>query len=130
MAKNTNIVVLEGYLTKDAMITAVGDTKKCEFTIGVNHGKNGKGETKTSFVPVQAWRQLAENVVALSGKGAHVIVTGELYIESWQTEGKWNSKTYIKAYSVRIIDSKKEEQTAKPEEQEFDFPWIAEDEPF
>jgi len=56
---------------------------------------------ETSFFRVNAWRDLAENLTESLGKGARVIVVGQLKARSWETpEGEKRSVVEITAEEV------------------------------
>ncbi len=142
MAINTNVVVLEGHMTKNPSITVVGDNKKkCEFTLGVNHGKNSKGEERSSFFQIQCWGSMAEFISNFGEKGAHLNVTGELVAESWKKEdGTYGNKVYVRANSVRLLDKKSDnasgpadtaaENSVEVDGETITYPWPSEEDPF
>jgi single-stranded DNA-binding protein len=52
-------------------------------------------------LPVNCWRQLAENVTETLGKGARAIVIGRLHLRSWETdEGERRSVVEVEADEV------------------------------
>ena len=57
-------------------------------------------EFDPSFVTVQCWRQLAENVSASVRKGDPVVVTGRLRVREWEQEGRSRISVEIDAQSV------------------------------
>lgn len=126
MAKTLNTVILEGYCAKDAVTVMVGEAKKCEFTLGVNHGKD-----KASFITVDAWNDLADIAGRIAYKGNHLIVRGELFIDTWKNNDKWNSKTHVKLSEIRLLETKKEDtSTANNENGEVEVSWLSEEDPF
>jgi single-strand DNA-binding protein len=87
----------------DISITAVGNltdvpelrftptgTAVCAFTVAVNpktyNGESGKWEDAgaASFLRVQCWKDLAENVAGSLAKGDRVIVSGRIRQEKWE----------------------------------------------
>jgi single-strand DNA-binding protein len=82
---------------------AHGDYKMARFVLAVNHGyKDASGQwvRETDFVPVVAWRALAE-AVAKAGKGSALRVIGR--IKTWQVEGK-NYRWELKADTLEVLD--------------------------
>jgi len=56
---------------------------------------------ETSFFRVNAWRDLAENLTESLGKGARVIVVGQLKARTWETpEGEKRSVVEVTAEEV------------------------------
>ncbi|NLT29079.1 MAG: single-stranded DNA-binding protein [Propionibacterium sp.] len=58
-------------------------------------------EHPTTWLTVQCWRQLADNVRDSLGKGDPVVVHGRLRTETWRTkEGEDRERQFIEATSV------------------------------
>ena len=126
MAKTLNTVILEGYCAKDAVTVMVGEANKCEFTLGINHGKD-----KASFVTVDAWNEMADIVGRVAFKGNHLLIRGELFIDTWKNNDKWNSKTHVKLSEIRLLETKKEDtSTDNNENGEVEVSWLSEEDPF
>ena len=104
-----NNVVLIGRLTKDVELryTSSG-TATARFTVAVNRSyKNGKGEYEADFIPVVAWRKLAELCNQYIGKGSLVAVQGEIRTRNYEKDGTKHYVTEILANTVKFLDSKK-----------------------
>ena len=89
-----NRVVLIGHLTKDPELrTASNDISVTSFTIAVDRNFNNQhGEKETDFIPVVAWRKLADTCAKYLAKGRLVAVSGRMQVRSY--EGK-EGKRYI-----------------------------------
>ena len=89
-----NRVVLIGHLTKDPELrTASNDISVTSFTIAVDRNfNNQQGEKETDFIPVVAWRKLADTCAKYLAKGRLVAVSGRMQVRSY--EGK-DGKRYI-----------------------------------
>lgn len=90
-----NKVVLTGNLTRDPELknTANG-VSVCNFTIAVNRRYlNPQGVREADFIPVVAWRQLAENCAKFLVKGKKCAVVGALQTRSYETQD--GSKRYV-----------------------------------
>jgi len=89
-----NRVVLIGHLTKDPELrTASNDISVTSFTIAVDRNfNNQQGEKETDFIPVVAWRKLADTCAKYLAKGRLVAVSGRMQVRSY--EGK-EGKRYI-----------------------------------
>ena len=89
-----NRVVLIGHLTKDPELrTTSNDISVTSFTIAVDRNfNNQQGEKETDFIPVVAWRKLADTCAKYLAKGRLVAVSGRMQVRSY--EGK-EGKRYI-----------------------------------
>ena len=89
-----NRVVLIGHLTKDPELrTTSNDVSVTSFTIAVDRNfNNQQGEKETDFIPVVAWRKLADTCAKYLAKGRLVAVSGRMQGRSY--EGK-EGKRYI-----------------------------------
>ena len=89
-----NKAILIGRLTRDPELrTASNDISVTSFTIAVDRNfNNQQGEKETDFIPVVAWRKLAETCAKYLAKGRLVAVSGRIQVRSY--EGK-DGKRYI-----------------------------------
>ena len=113
---NTNII---GNLTKDVELKYTQNNKAVvTVSIAVNEGFGDN--QKTYFIDVQVWEKQAENLAKYCGKGSKIAVSGKLIQQTWEYEGKKQSKVLIQAFNITFLDSKKEGETGKvtPEEVE------------
>lgn len=101
-----NTVVLVGNVTRDPELrfTPTGQAVT-NFGLAVNRRWQNKQtqewEEATTFIDVQCWREMAENVSESVHRGARVIVTGRLDQRSWETpEGDKRSKMEIVADEI------------------------------
>ena len=98
-------VTLTGNLTDDPELRVTpGGAPVASFRLAVTpRVKDGTTwrDGETSFFRVNAWRDLAENLTELLGKGARVIVVGQLKARSWETpEGDKRSVVEVTAEEV------------------------------
>jgi single-strand DNA-binding protein len=101
---NETVITVVGNLTGDPELrfTPTG-TAMCRFTIASTPRTYDKasGEWRDGealFLPVTAWRDLAENIAGSLGKAARVIVTGRLRLSRWETpEGEKRSMMQLDA---------------------------------
>ena len=89
-----NKAILIGRLTRDPELrTASNDISVTSFTIAVDRNfNNQQGEKETDFIPVVAWRKLADTCAKYLAKGRLVAVSGRMQVRSY--EGK-EGKRYI-----------------------------------
>ena len=108
---STNII---GNLTKDVELKYTQNNKAvATVTLAVNEGYGDN--QKTYFIDVQAWEKQAENLAKYCGKGSKIAVSGKLIQQSWEYEGKKQSKVLIQANNVMFLDNKKQEEETQEE---------------
>lgn len=108
---NVNII---GNITKDVEVKYTQNNKAVTtVTLAVNEGYGDS--QKTYFIDVQVWEKQAENLAKYCGKGSKIAVSGKLIQQSWEYEGKKQSKVLIQAFNVSYLDSKKDGQAPKKE---------------
>lgn len=73
------------------------------FSVAVNRrwrDKQDNWEEQTSFFDVTAWGELADNIEASLDKGTRVIITGRLEQQTWEKDGKNQSKVVLVAEDI------------------------------
>jgi single-strand DNA-binding protein len=106
---NVNII---GNITKDIELKYTQNNKAVTtVSIAVNEGFGDN--QKTYFLDVQVWEKQAENLAKYCSKGSKIAVSGKLVQQTWEYEGKKQSKVLIQANNVMFLDSKKEGQAPK-----------------
>lgn len=109
-----NSVNIIGNIIKDIELKYTQNNKAVTtVTVAVNEGYGDS--QKTHFLDVQIWEKLAENLAKYCGKGSKIAVSGKLIQQSWEYEGKKQSKVLIQANNVMFLDTKKEVQASKEE---------------
>lgn len=100
-------VYLSGFMVNDPKFKKVGDDVssvklRIAYTARWRNRETGEwADGATTFVNVQCWRQLADNVATCLRKGEPVLVMGRLRIRSYNdAEGKTRSSVEIEANSV------------------------------
>ena len=98
-----NNVNLLGRLVKDPEIKMTPSGKKvCSFTIANN--KRGKDEN-ANFFDCTAWEQKAEYLTKYGSKGSQILISGRLDQQSWEKDGKKQSRIMIIADDVQLLSS-------------------------
>ena len=88
-----NNVILQGRLTKDVEVrTTNSGVSVINFTIAWNRKINEENE-KTLFMDCEAWRGTADLINKYFKKGNEIIVEGELYTNTYQTDTGENRHT-------------------------------------
>lgn len=90
-----NKAFIIGNLTKvPELKTTTNGISVCSFTVAVQRKyKDQNGKRQADFIPVIAWRGLAENCAKYLDKGKKVSVIGEIQTRSY--EAKDGSKRYV-----------------------------------
>lgn len=103
-----NNVTLVGRLTRDPELKKVNDISVCSFTLAVDRNyRNSEGEKETDFIPVTAWRKLAEICGDNLKKGRMVGVCGRIQVRTWENEeGKKSRTMEVVADNVVFLDKK------------------------
>ena len=108
-----NSVNIIGNITKDIELKYTQNNKAVTtVTVAVNEGYGDN--QKTYFIDVQVWEKQAENLAQYCGKGSKIAVTGKLIQQTWEYEGKKQSKVLVQAFNVEYLDTKKDGQAVKP----------------
>lgn len=99
-----NKVILLGNVTADPDVTTVGEHKTtlCTFSVAVNEvTKAGK---KTHFVNCKAWGKTGETIGKYFTKGKPILLEGSLNQETWEKDGRKNSKLVVSVYKFDFVD--------------------------
>lgn len=106
-----NKVIIIGNLTRDPeSATTSGGIQKCSFTVAVQRRfANAQGVREADFIPVVAWRQLAELCGRYLAKGRKVAVGGSIQTRSYDAQdGTKRYVTEIIAENVEFLSSRDE----------------------
>ena len=102
-----NKAVIVGRLTKSPELRYTQtNIASVAFTIAVNRNyKNANGEYDADFIPVVAWRGLAETLSKHLKKGARVAISGRIQTRSYDgNDGQKRYVTEVIADDATIID--------------------------
>lgn len=111
-----------GYMGRDAEIRATDTGPKCaQFSIactdrGYTRQDGTQVPDRTEWIPVVAWRGLAEIIEKYTHKGSKIYVEGRF--TSRQYEAKEGGKRYVTeivAESIELLDPRKEERPLPPD---------------
>jgi single-strand DNA-binding protein len=94
-----NKVLLIGNVVKDPEVKSVKDTSVAKFRLAVDDQYK---KDSVIYIDVEAWDKQAEFAQKWLKKGKGVIVDGRLCMDSWEKEGKKETKIYVKAQDVRF----------------------------
>lgn len=108
-----NKVILIGRLTRDPELRHTQSGHAVSgFTLAVDRNfKNADGEKEADFIPVVAWRKLAEVCSEHLGKGRLVAVEGRLQIRGYEDkQGNKRKAAEVVANEVKFLDYARDKQ--------------------
>ena len=107
-----NKAILIGRLTKDPEVKYTqSGTAVCTFTLAVDRkfAKKDSGQPTADFIPIVAWRKLAEIIGNNLVKGRRISVEGRIQVRSYDAQdGSKRYATEIVADEVEFLDSKEQ----------------------
>ncbi len=110
-----NKVILVGNLTRSPELRYTPNgTAVANFGIATNR-RWGEDNEEVFFGEVTVWGRQAENCEAYLKKGNRCLVEGRLKTETWESEGKKQSKTRIVAEQIRFLTPKGEQSKGDEE---------------
>jgi len=77
---------------------------------------SGQYQEKTEWHRVVAWGRVAEICKDYLKKGSLVYLEGSIHTKEWEKDGVKRYTTEVKAYQMKMLDSKNSNQESKPEE--------------
>ncbi len=102
-----NRVILVGNLTRDPELRYIpSGTAVTEIGLAVNdRRKNASGEwvEETTFVDVTLWGRTAEIASEYLSKGSSVLIEGRLKLDTWEKDGKKNSKLRVVGERMQML---------------------------
>ena len=101
-----NKAILIGRLTRDPELrTTSNDISVTSFTIAVDRNfNNQQGEKETDFIPIVAWRKLAETCAKYLAKGRLVAVSGRMQVRSYEGKDGKRYVTEVVADEVQFLE--------------------------
>lgn len=105
-----NRVILVGNLTRDPELRYIpSGTAVTEIGLAVNDrrkGPNGDWIEETTFVDVTLWARTAEVASEYLSKGSSVLIEGRLKLDTWEKDGKKNSKLRVVGETMQMLGGK------------------------
>ncbi|HEY2826321.1 MAG TPA: single-stranded DNA-binding protein [Pirellulales bacterium] len=105
-----NRVILVGNLTRDPELRYIpSGMAVTDIGLAVNdRRKNAQGEwvEDTTFVDVTLWGRTAEVASEYLGKGAPLLIEGRLKLDTWEKDGKKNSKLRVVGERMQMLGGK------------------------
>lgn len=107
-----NRVVLLGNVTRDPELRYIASgTAVTDIGLAVNdRRKTATGEwvEETTFVDVTLWGRTAEVAGEYVTKGAPILIEGRLKLDTWEKDGKKNSKLRVVGEKMQLLGSRGE----------------------
>ena len=97
-----------GRLTKDPEVRKTNSgLSVCSITVAVDRKfKNANGERDTDFIPVVAWRQVADIIGTYFHKGSRIGITGSIQTRSFDGQNGKVFVTEVLAEDIDFLDKK------------------------
>lgn len=94
-----NKTLLIGNLVKDPEFKTVGTTNVAKLRLAVDDSYK---KDSTIYIDVEVWDKQADFAQKWLKKGKGVIVDGRLCMDTWEKDGKKESKLFVKAQDIRF----------------------------
>jgi len=105
-----NRVILLGNLTRDPELRYTpSGTAVTDIGLAVNDrrkGANGEWIEEVTFVDVTLWGRTAEIATEYLGKGSPTLIEGRLKFDTWEKDGKKNSKLKVVGERLQLLGAK------------------------
>lgn len=112
-----NKVVLIGRLTKDPDLRyTTSGIPVTRFTLAVNRNyTKQQGEREADFIPIQVWRNAAENCAKYLKKGRLVAISGRIQTRSYDApDGQRRYTWEVVADQVQFLEWSEKQETDAP----------------
>ena len=107
---NLNKVMLMGNITRDTVLSYLpSQTPVVDFGLAMNRKyktKDGEQKDETCFVDCQMFGKRAETVNKYFHKGDPIFVEGRLKYDSWEKDGKKNSRIRVFVENFEFLGNK------------------------
>ncbi len=105
-----NRVILVGNLTRDPELRYIpSGMAVTDIGLAVNDRRktaNGEWVEETTFVDVTLWARQAEVASEYLSKGSSVLIEGRLKLDTWEKDGKKNSKLRVVGEKMQMLGAK------------------------
>ncbi len=115
-----NRVILLGNVTRDPELRYISSgTAVTDVGLAVNDrrkdGKTGEWIEETTFVDVTLWGRTAEIAGEYVTKGSPLLIEGRLKLDTWEKDGKKNSKLRVVCERMQLLGGRGEgSRSGKP----------------
>jgi len=105
-----NRVILLGNVTRDPELRYISSgTAVTDIGLAVNDRRktpSGEWVEETTFVDVTLWGRTAEIAGEYVTKGSPLMIEGRLKLDTWEKEGKKNSKLLVVGEKMQLLGSR------------------------
>jgi single-strand DNA-binding protein len=111
-----NKVILIGNVVKDIETKELSSSSVSKIRLAVDDPFR---EKNTVYIDCEAWGDQASFAQKWLKKGSGIIVDGRLCMDSWEKDGKKESKIFVKAQEIRFsnVGQKPEKSDQEPSKQ-------------
>lgn len=105
-----------GNVGADPEVRMAGDAKVANFKIACTENwrdKAGEKQSSTEWIPIVAWRQLAEITEKYVTKGQQVYVEGKMKTRSYDKEGVKHFMTEIHIDTLKLLGARRDSDTSQ-----------------
>jgi single-strand DNA-binding protein len=115
-----NKVILVGNVTRDPELRYIASgTAVTDIGLAVNDrrkdGKTGEWIEETTFVDVTLWGRTAEIAGEYVTKGSPLLIEGRLKLDTWEKDGKKNSKLRVVGERMQLLGGRGEGSRGAPQ---------------
>ena len=112
-----NKVILIGNVVKDVETKQVKDSSVSRLRLAIDDPFR---EKNTVYIDCEAWGDQSSFAQKWLKKGSGIIVDGRLCMDSWEKDGKKETKIFVKAQEIRFsnVGAKSEKSEQNSEKQE------------
>lgn len=117
MAKDTNVVIIVGRLTRDAELKYTNSGAAISNLSIANTKSRKQGDQwveETNFFEATLFGRQGEALNQYLQKGTQVSLTGELDYQSWEKDGQKRSKVVIKVNNIQLLGGKSNNSQQNP----------------
>ena len=125
MLNNVNLI---GRVTKEIELKKTQSNKSVvKFTLAIDDGKDGQGNSRTQFIDCQAWEGLADTIQKYVLKGDMVNINGKLINNNYESNGVKYYSYLVLANGMTLLPNKrlneqKSQQVANQYEPQYNEP--------
>lgn len=107
-----NKIILIGNVVKDVETKQVGKSTVARFRLAVDDPYR---EKNTVYIDCESWDEQSKFAEKWLTKGKGVIVDGRLCMDTWEKDGKKETKFFVKTQDIRFSNVGKKEDNNKKE---------------
>lgn len=111
-----NKIILIGNVVNDPECKSIQKTSVSKFRLAVNDPLRPKN---TLYIDCEAWSEQSEFAQKWLKKGKPIIIDGRLCLDTWEKEGKKESKYFVKVSEIKFQSGPQNSEKSENEKSEF-----------